>query len=101
MHENFLSYIMIGLSRGLFPSASQSCRRFDEEAYLMREAALLRREKRAEARRQPELPSAGTAAEAADRPEPGIRRPTAFCRHGGERGKSAIGFASSRSCPAA
>ena len=52
MHENFLNYIMIGLSRGLFPSATHSTRRFDEEAYLVREAAALRRDKRAEAARQ-------------------------------------------------
>lgn len=38
MHENFLSYIMIGLSRGLFPVQASRPSRFDEEAFLRREA---------------------------------------------------------------
>jgi hypothetical protein len=46
MHENFLNYIMIGLSRGLFSAPSQPSRAFDEEAFLRRQAAALRQAER-------------------------------------------------------
>jgi hypothetical protein len=58
MHENFLSYIMIGLSRGLFPSATtQPPRHFDEEAYLRRQAALRLERQRETARLQRSKPA--------------------------------------------
>jgi len=51
MHENFLSYIMLGLSRGLFPVQAPQSRRFDEEAFLRREARM-RRDEAAERQRE-------------------------------------------------
>lgn len=103
MHENFLSYIMIGLSRGLFPSTPRVSSRFDEEAYLRQEARLLRRERQAEAWRQPKPASVAAATEAQEGPEtgrkePGSRLPAAFCRHGAMPDDAAIGFAGSQSC---
>jgi len=51
MHENFLSYIMLGLSRGLFPVQAPQSPRFDEEAFLRREARM-RRDEAAERQRE-------------------------------------------------
>ena len=103
MHENFLSYIMIGLSRGLFPSATTYARRpFDEEAYLREEAALLRREKRVAAARQQSTSAehTGTAMKA-EGEEPGGRQPVAFSHHALKVRHSCAGLAGSEPCRAA
>ncbi|HWT96419.1 MAG TPA: hypothetical protein VN229_02350 [Terriglobales bacterium] len=112
MHENFLSYIMIGLSRGLFPSTARSSCQFDEEAYLRREAAILRQEKRAAAERQRQSESAEPepaaqrivrppAAPETDIAEPASRRPAAFWRRGVKVSDSCTGLAGSEPCRAA
>ncbi|HVI89981.1 MAG TPA: hypothetical protein VM659_16875 [Dongiaceae bacterium] len=114
MHEDFLSYIMIGLSRGLFPAATHSSRQFDEEAYLMREAAALYREKRAEAARQrPLKPSEAKPAEPKPAelqavrtkaaPESGVGEPAgrqriAFWRRGAKISHSRAGLAGGQPC---
>jgi hypothetical protein len=111
MHENFLSYIMIGLSRGLFPSTTRSSRQFDEEAYLRREAIIQRREKEIAADRQ--LQSEPTEPDPAGRlirpeaasqsgmAEPASRRPAAFWRRGLKVSHSCPGLAGSEPCRAA
>ena len=111
MHENFLSYIMIGLSRGLFPSTARSSRQFDEEAYLRREAAILRREKQIASGRQQSEPAepepagwlmarAGAALQSG-MAEPASRRPVAFWRRGMKVSGSRARLAGSESCRAA
>lgn len=111
MHENFLSYIMIGLSRGLFPSPARSSRQFDEEAYLRREAAILRREKQIASGRQQSEPAepepagrrmagTGTALQSGI-VGPASRRPVAFWRRGMKISRSCEKLAGGESCRAA
>lgn len=112
MHENFLSYIMIGLSRGLFPSTARSSRQFDEEAYLRREVAIQRREKQIASGRQqqsepaePEpagwLMARAGAALQSGMVGPASRRPVAFWRRGMKISRSCEKLAGSESCRAA
>lgn len=93
MHENFLNYIMIGLSRGLFSAAPQPARHFDEEAFLRQQVAA-RREQR-------EVSAATRSVQEQPGPKPEEPEPSGSRRHARRLKRQSSGLPCGQTCRAA